>query len=52
MVSIVIAQQNNGANEANRACSSGRTKVTICNGNGNDDCNSDGFYVRLINYVN
>ena len=47
MTSFVIAQQSNGDNEANRACSTSRTKTTICNGNGNDDCNSDGFYVRF-----
>lgn len=46
MASIVIAQQSNGDNEANRACSSNRPKVTVCNGN--DDCNSDGYYVSLI----
>lgn len=48
----VIAQQSNEINEANRACSSSRNKFTICNGNGNDDCNSNGFYVRLIIYLN
>lgn len=48
MASVVIAQQNNGDIDANRACSSNRPKVTVCNGDGNDDCNSDGYYVRLV----
>ncbi|CAO1298929.1 unnamed protein product [Diamesa tonsa] len=47
MACYVIAQQSNGDNDANRACSVNRPKVTVCNGEGNDDCNSDGYYLCI-----